>query len=193
MDRRKVPKNLIYEMVNSKPIYYRNYKKVLKGELTPEAVVGSGYVQWKLISIILQALFRSLDMNRYEIATNEAGFLLAPGTYRALDIAIFEKEKLKEYEEKNYAGYVKVPPEVIIEVDTKADLSNFENDTFSYVKEKVEDLLNAGVKKIIWFFTGSRQVLIAKKGERDWILSDWNKDVEIINGIVVNVSHLLDK
>ncbi len=189
-DRKKieVPEKLIYEMVDGNPVYYKNYKKVLSGELPWEAVVGSGYLQAKLIWLILSFLAKNMDTSKWEILTNEAGFLYAPGSYRALDIAIFKREKLKDYEKENHTGYVKVPPEVVIEIDTKAETG----EVLSYVKEKIEDLLSAGVRRIVWYFTDSRTVIIAEQG-KDWIISDWNREIEIINDLKINVQKLLEK
>ena len=184
----RVPEKLIYEMVDGKPIYYRGYRKVLNGELPWEAVVGSGYLQARLIWLILSFLAKNMDTSKWEILTNEAGFLYAPGNYRALDIAIFKKEKLKDYEKENYTGYVKVPPEVVIEIDTKAET----DEVLSYIKEKIEDLLSADVKRIIWYFTDSKTVIIAEQG-KDWIISDWDREIEIINNLKINVQKLLEK
>ena len=184
----RVPEKLIYEMVDGKPIYYRDYRKVLNGELPWEAVVGSGYLQARLIWLILSFLAKNMDTSKWEILTNEAGFLYAPGNYRALDIAIFKKEKLKDYEKENYTGYVKVPPEVVIEIDTKAET----DEVLSYIKEKIEDLLSADVKRIIWYFTDSKTVIIAEQG-KDWIISDWDREIEIINNLKINVQKLLEK
>ena len=184
----RVPEKLIYEMVDGKPIYYRGYRKVLNGELPWEAVVGSGYLQARLIWLILSVLAKNMDTSKWEVLTNEAGFLYAPKSHRALDIAIFEKEKLKDYEKGNYTGYVKVSPEIVIEIDTKAETS----EVLSYVKKKIEDLLNAGVEKIIWYFTDSKTVMIAEQG-KDWIISDWDREVEIISNLKINLQKLLEK
>ncbi len=73
-EKKELLKKLIYEKKNGKPIYYRNYKKVLSGELPLEAVMGSGYLQWRIIEIVLAFLFKHLDLKRFAIATNEAGF-----------------------------------------------------------------------------------------------------------------------
>jgi Uma2 family endonuclease len=189
-DRKKieVPEKLIYEIVDGKPVYYKDYKKVLNSELPWEAVVGSGYLQARLIWLILSFLAKNMDTSKWEILTNEAGFLYAPGNYRSLDIAIFKKEKLKDYEKENYTGYVKVPPEVVIEIDTKAET----DEVLSYIKEKIEDLLSADVKRIIWYFTDSKTVIIAEQG-KDWIISDWDREIEIIDNLKINVQKLLEK
>ncbi|HIO42059.1 MAG TPA: Uma2 family endonuclease, partial [Aquifex sp.] len=44
-ERRKLLKLLTYERRGRKPIYYRDYKRVLSGELPLEAVMGSGFLQ----------------------------------------------------------------------------------------------------------------------------------------------------
>ena len=109
--RRRIPKELIYEMRYGRPIYYRDYDKVLSGELPLEAVTGSSKLQWFIIYLIYSYLLKNLDSSKYIIATNEAGFQFAPKTWRNLDIAIFDKKKiLKEGLNERYA---KTPPEVV--------------------------------------------------------------------------------
>ncbi len=184
-EKRKLLKRLIYEKKNGKPIYYRNYKKVLSGELPWEAVMGSGYLQWRIIEVILGFLFRNLDLKKFAIATNEAGFFVSEDSWRNLDIAIFDREKLKEYEKKEYEGYVRVPPEVVIEVDTKADLEKY-GDMLFYIMEKTEDLLKAGVKKVIWYMTPEKKVLVAEQNKK-WYISNWDEEVEIIDGVIFNL------
>ena len=52
-------KDLIYEEVNGKPIYYKNYKLVIKGKKTIEEVMASSSLQVRLkseLSIILTKL-----------------------------------------------------------------------------------------------------------------------------------------
>jgi len=131
--RKKVPKELIYEMRYGSPIYYRDYDKVLTGEKTLEEVMGSSKIQAWIISTILEFLIRVLDNRKYKTLTNKAGFQWAPRTWRNLDIAIFDKKKLLK--EGLNDRYAKTPPEVVIEIDTKADLRKY-GDMLSYMKEK---------------------------------------------------------
>ena len=185
--RKKVPKELIYEMRYGSPIYYRDYNKVLAGEKTIEEVMGINKLQSFLITLILSLLTGKLDRNKYIVATNEAGFQWAPRTWRNLDIAIFDKQKLlKEGVNDKYA---KTPPEVAIEIDTKADLRKY-GDFMNYAREKTQDLLNAGVKKVIWYTTFDKKVMVAEKGKR-WFITDWNDTIEIIDGIELNIEKLL--
>ena len=187
--RRGVPRELIYEMRYGKLIYYRNYDKVLSGEKSLEEVMGSSKLQSFLISLILKVLFSSLNPKKYVILSNKIGFKFAPRSWRNLDIAIFEREKiLKEgLDEK----YVKTPPKVVIEIDTKADLRKY-GDFMNYAREKIQDLLDAGVEKVIWYTTFDKKVMVAEKGKR-WFITDWEDEIEIINGITFNLGKELTK
>ena len=87
--------------------------------------------------------------NSYQIFTNELGVIHQEGSWRLLDIAIYRKKDLQDVRLEN--KYLKVPPEVAIEIDTKADIEQFTS-AMDYVFEKTDDLLNFGVKKVIWIF-----------------------------------------
>ncbi len=185
--RRGIPKELIYEMRYGRPIYYRDYDKVLSGELPLEAVMGSSKLQWFIIYLIYSYLLKNLDSSKYIIATNEAGFQFAPKTWRNLDIAIFDKKKiLKEGLNERYA---KTPPEVVIDIDTKADLRKY-GDFMNYAREKTQDLLDAGVKRVIWYTTFDKKVMFAEK-DKPWIIADWDYKVEVINDLKLNLGKLL--
>ncbi len=182
--RRNLLRLLTYEKVRGKPIYYRDYKKVLKGELPPEAVMGSSELQAVIIAMILKYLFKVLPKD-YITLTNEIGFIHAPNSFRSLDIAIYRKEDLKKPKDK----YTETPPLVVIEIDTKADLSKY-GSFEEYVYEKTQDLLDAGVGRVIWYMSKVKKVLIAQKG-KDWVVKDWGSDVEVLERVKLNVGELL--
>ncbi len=181
-----VPKELIYEMRYGRSIYYRDYDQVLKGEKTCEEVMGSSFLQGVLVGLIYVWLFSKLDKTKFVISTNETGFKFAPRSWRNLDIAIFAREKVKDY--KGYNQYIPVAPEVVIEIDTKADLRKYE-EPIHYFIEKVQDLLDAGVKRVIWIFTSSRKMWVCEKG-KGWILLDWNVEIEVMEGIKLNLEKM---
>jgi Uma2 family endonuclease len=189
--RKIILKELIYEMRHGRPIYYRDYDKVLSGEKSLEEVMGSGLLQARLITLIFKVLIERLDFHKYEVYTNELGFKFAPRSWRNLDIAIFDKEKIKEYIAKRYKYYVPVAPQVVIEIDTKADLRRFHT-PMDYFHEKILDLLNAGVQKVIWIFTASEMVWVAERNKK-WIIQKWDEDIEVIENIVINVQKLLNE
>ncbi|NPA41245.1 MAG: Uma2 family endonuclease [Aquificae bacterium] len=182
-------KELIYEMRYGKPIYYRDYEKVLSGEKSLEEVMGSSKIQALIVVLLVEFLLSKLDRKRFMVLSNEAGFMFAPKSWRNLDIAVFEKDKLLE--EGIDDQYTKTPPLLVVEIDTKADLKKYP--TFmDYVYEKIDDLLGAGVERVIWIFTGTKKVLIAEKGKK-WITQGWEESFELMEGIEVNLKELLKR
>ncbi len=177
---------LIYEKVKGKPIYYKNYEKALKGEIPPEAIMGSADLQAYLISLLIGHIFPNLDRSRYLLMSNEPGFYTSEDSFRLLDLAIFEKDKFQFT-----GGYTKIPPRVVIEVDTKADLSGYTS-VEEYAYEKTQELLNAGVERVIWIFTKTRKVMIADRGNSKWIVQNWDEDFEVMKGIRMNLNGLLE-
>ncbi len=178
----------VYEMVAGKPIYYRGYQKVLQGELPPEAVMGSSKLQSKIVQILVRFLLQMLDPQRFEVLSHELGFLIKPGHWRALDIAVFSRQAL---EAEGYTDeYVRTPPLLVIEVDTKADLSHLD-EPMTYFIEKAQELLDAGVQVLVWIFTKPRKVWVCRPGE-PWLLMDWDADIALPEGITLNLARLLE-
>lgn len=184
--RRKIPKELIYEMTRGSPIYYRDYDKVLAGGKTLEEVMGNSGLQSYLITLILNLLLSKLS-DKYVVLSNEVGFKFPPKSRRNLDIAIFEKEKVKDSLLKD--EYIAVPPKVVIEVDTKADLKKY-GDVTHYINEKTDDLLGSGVERVIWALTKERKVMVAEKGKR-WFITDWDDEINYIEDIKCSINQLL--
>ena len=189
--RKRVPRALVYEMVRGRPVYYRGYEKVLTGELPPEAVMGSSALQAKIVQVLLLFLHRVLNLKQYEILAHELGFMMASGHWRALDIAVFERQALREEGYPN--RYTRTPPLLVIEVDTKADLSRYEGQIEWYIREKVDDLLAAGVQQVLWFTTHDRRVLEARPGQ-PWTLAPWDRDIPLVVGdVTLNLARLLEE
>ncbi len=185
--RRKVPKELVYELMNGSPIYYRGYEKVLSGQTTLEGIMGSSDLQSWIILTIIEFLLFNLDKNKYKILSNEVGYIPKSRTRYSLDIAIVDREKIKKLTGK----YLKTPPELVIEIDTKADLSKFENPQ-DYFHRKTQDLLDSGVNKVIWIFTKEKKVWVAEKGKR-WLITNWDDEINLLGNIKLNLKELLDK
>ena len=187
-DRKQLLKELVYERYRGRPIYYRGYREVLQGKKTVEEVMGSSKLQWFVIQAILRLLFANLDLSRFVVATNEAGFRTGRRSWRNLDIAVFDRQQLLQegVDEK----YVQTPPKVVIEVDTKADLQKYE-DLLSYVIEKVQDLHQAGVERVVWILTRNRRVVIAEQQEAEWKIVPLDDEIELMEGIQCNVAALL--
>ncbi len=177
--------SLVYEMISGKPIYRRDYEKVLKGEKTAEEIMGSSELQAILTALIVGFLYSELDKEKYLIATNELGFKVAPKSWYSLDIAIFDRKKLKTLRKE----YTDIPPKVVIEIDVKVDLRQFSNPQ-SYFHRKIQDLLDSGVEKVVWIFTDEKKVWIAERG-KPWLITDWDYEIEIAKGVKFNLQKLL--
>lgn len=187
--RRRVPRELVYEMRHGSPIYYRDYDLVLSGEKSLEEVMGSSGLQSYLITLILTLLYGKLKKLGYTVLGNEVGYKFAPRSWYNLDIAIWEKEKVKPYLKKD--AYVEVPPKVVIEVDTKADLRKFTT-PMDYFHRKTKDLLESGTERVIWIFTKEKKVWIAEKG-KPWLIVDWDYKIPILEGITINLKELAEE
>ena len=184
---RKIPKNLIYEMVDNKPIFYKGYKNVLKGKQQIVELKGSSYLQSLIITKLVFLLMSNLSQ-KYLVLTNEVGLQFKDKGWRAADIAIVETEKLKNVEKTN--KYLKVAPKIVIEIDTKAELEEVQ-DSFGYFHKKTDELLEFGVEKVIWIFTDSKKIMISEKN-MDWQILNWSKDVEVLDGININLEELIE-
>ncbi|SNZ09869.1 hypothetical protein SAMN06265182_1640 [Persephonella hydrogeniphila] len=182
---KRVHKELIYEMRYGSPIYYRDYDKVLSGEKKPEKIIGSSDLQALLVSLIVTFLHNNLDRNRFIIFSNKVGYKFAPRSWYNLDIVIVDKTKVKKLTGK----FLEIFPEVVIEVDTKADLRKFENPQ-DYFHRKTQDLLDIGVKKVIWIFTKEKKVWLAEQGKR-WFITDWDDTIDVIDKIKLNIQKLI--
>jgi Uma2 family endonuclease len=170
---------LIYEIMDGKPIYYKGYRDVLTKEKTIEEIMGSSGLQSIIIEYILMVLYRSMDTNYYRILTNELGLHLNRRNNLSGDIAIYEKSVLPtKLIDKHY---VKIAPKIQIEVDITASVEKFDSPE-DYMYQKTQKLLDFGTEKVIWILSNSKKVLIATSNE-NWQTIDWNKDINVINGI----------
>ncbi len=181
------PVHLIYEMAEE-PIYYRDYQTVLRGAEEPEEIMGSSYLQSFVISVLLRYLMRHLP-EVYVVLTNELGLQLPGGKWRAADIAIYHQDQLRDVPLHN--RYLAIPPQIVIEVDTQADLSQF-NTPLDYYYTKTDALLDFGVNKVIWVFTDARKVMVAESG-RNWITHGWESDVTVLGDVVVDLAQLVNQ
>lgn len=185
---RKVPQSLVYEIMDGKPVYYHGYKSVLNNTKKIEDIMGSSLLQGVILNFILSVLHKILNEDDFWIVINEPGIHLDFKNNLAGDILIYEKSRLKAEDINVY--YAKTPANIVIEVDTKADLSvvKFEH----YLKLKTTKLHNFGVNKVLWILTASKQVVVALPGN-DWLMVDWNKDIEIVSNVTVNIGAYLAK
>jgi Uma2 family endonuclease len=185
---RKVPEYLIKEVLDGIPIYYKGYKSVLRKEKTLEDFMGASGLQIFILRYFTYLLIRQLDEEQYYVFTGEGGMHINTNNNLSGDVMIYEQSKLPM--SKIDTHYLNVPPKIDIEIDVNIDTTDFTEQT--YVYRKTDRLLSWGVEKVIWVLSESKKVIVAEQG-KDWLLIDWSKDIEIIDGIKFNVSQYLEK
>lgn len=185
----EIPEELVYEMMDGKPIPYRGFEAVLCKEKNPEDIMGSSGLQSVIISAILRHLFQVLPEEKYEMVTNEAGLHLDKNNNLSTDIGIYLSEKLSASALTNH--YLKIPPLIAIEIDTKASMISFNNPA-DYYHRKTQKLLDFGVEKVIWIFSESRKIMTARSDE-DWITADWQKEISLVENLSISLAEILKK
>ena len=181
-----IPAYLAYEEMNGEAIPYKGYREVLAGRKKTEDIVGSSSLQAVLVTILTAFVFNNIDRKKYLVASNESGLHLSRGNNLANDIAIYEKKDIK-LDDK----YFKVAPKVVIEVDIKVDLSDTSwNSEMAYIFAKSQKMLDFGVGKVIWISTRDRKIFVHTPGQ-DWHHADFDQDIAVLNGYVLNVARLL--
>lgn len=179
-----VPEALIYEMVNGKPIYYRGWQYVLRGEKTIEQVMASSLLQSFLVNEVAFQLNLNLR-KKYMIVTNEAGLTFNKGDWRAADIALLPLDVMKMVKLDNH--YIKQKPDIVIEIDTKADASELP----MYYLDKTKHLHKNGIPKVIWIYTETQQIMVAEIGKK-WEIFDWSETVDVTEDCSFCVKDLLE-
>ncbi|WP_428659095.1 Uma2 family endonuclease [Runella sp.] len=188
--KHEIPKSLIYEEYDGKPMYYRGYKDVLNQFKTVEEIMGESDTQAIIIGVLMNFLFDTIDRNKYFIVTNEVGFHLKKRSNISSDIVIYDKAALQNHTFKN--KYFEIPPLAVIEVDIQADTADFGISEVDYYGIKTKKLLDFGVREVIWFFSGIQQQIVARAGQ-DGIISTWDKNVILLEEYRFSLAQLLQK
>lgn len=188
--KHEIPKSLIYEEYDGKPMYYRGYKDVLNQLKTTEEIMGESDTQAIVIGVLLKYLLKNLDEERYFVVTNEVGFHLKKRSNISSDIVIYEKAVLQNHAFKD--KYFEIPPLAVIEGDIQADTADFGISEMDYYGIKTKKLLDFGVREVIWFFSGTQQQFVARAGQ-DGSISTWEKKVSILEEYQFSLAQLLQK
>jgi len=187
-----IPKHLIYEMVDGVPIYYKGYRDYLDDAEQSDETLASGLLQSALAALIatrLNLLLAKHYGKKYLVLGNELGILFEKKSWRAADVGIVEHNKVKKLLRELNNEYIKTPPKIVIEIDTKADLSELEN-SFGYYQKKTKELLDFGVERVIWIYTDTQTVMLAEQGQ-PWQLQEWTESFEVLENVVLNISELM--
>ena len=184
--KRKIPAYLIKEEMDGVPYYHKGFREVLAKKKTIEEIMGSSVLQVIILDAIKRYLYGVVSKD-YIIASNEAGLHLRKNDNVANDIAIYRKEDIKNFFSKKYFD---VPPRLVIEVDIDVEADVEKAQELQYVLNKTNKLLAFGVEKAIWMFSEDRKTIIAGT-QPDWVITNWNADIALMNGIVLNLENSL--
>lgn len=182
---KSIPTSLIREIIDGKPYYYKGYQEVLAGNVNEEGVMGCSSLQSFIVSYLVRVLLRSIDESRYLVATNEPGLHVDKRNNLASDILVFDYNVLTI--DQINLNYARVPPVISVEVDTRIELEDVTES--KYVALKTMKLLEFGVEKVIWFFTETKQIMIATPG--NWTTFGWDHEVVLMPGALCNVGQFL--
>ncbi len=183
----KIPKALVYEVIDGKEYYYKGYKNVLKNKLKAESVMGYGLFQWMIIDIIGTFLKSNLAPN-YKVMGGEGGLHLSHGSNLSLDMIILDKKDIDYANIQN--KYLDFAPKVVIEIDTKAEIPFEENDAEAfYYHLKTQKMLEFGVSQVVWVFTNTKKIMVAVQNQ-PWLTVNWTDEIEIL-GAKLNLDLLL--
>lgn len=185
-EKLEIPNYLVKETLDGIPLYYKDYQEVLNQTKTLEDIMGSSSLQAEIISCLLQFLFKNIDLTKYRVYTNEIGSHISHRNNMSHDIAIFDKKVLPA--DKINTHYIAVPAKVVLEIDI--DIEPAQPLHWDYLTKKTETVLEFGTEKVIWVLTKSQKVLLAQ-AHQDWLLVDWNKDIEMFDGHYFNIGNYL--
>ncbi|GAA4455550.1 hypothetical protein GCM10023189_23460 [Nibrella saemangeumensis] len=182
-----IPPALVYEQWNGKPIYYRGYRDVLAGKKTIEEIMSCSDLQGVLVALLTGHLFGILNRKKYLLASNEIGLHVALNDNLGSDLVIFDKEKVGKLKGK----YFDVPPRVVIEVDIKADVADFQNKETEYILQKSQKMLDFGVEKVIWILTTPQKAYVIDRNDPRWYIVDWTENIPVLDDCLLNIQQLL--
>ncbi len=190
-NKKTIPKELVYEIIDGKNIYYAGYKDVLNKNKTIEDIMGCSGLQSYIIQAIVKS-FNSIEFQgntSYQLLYSELGLHLSLKNNLAADIAIYNKKEItySDLEDK----YMQKPPRVIFEIDTKADINNFD-DVLEYIEIKTKKLIDFGAEQIIWILTKSKKIITIKDSKK-WNFANWNEEINVIDDINITIEKLINK
>jgi hypothetical protein len=186
--KKKIPAYLIKEEFDGVPLYYKGYKEVLAGTKTFEEIMAAGGLHSILVTYLTLLLGTHLNKQLYRVLVGEVGSKFEKKKKATLDVAVFEKSKLPNKLINRHL--ISVPPLIDIEVDVNIETPDLTQD--EVVQFRTQKLLDGGVEKVIWIFTLTQKIMVAEK-DKDWLTFDWDREVEIVDGISFNIPAYLEE
>jgi hypothetical protein len=182
----KIPEDLIWEVLDGKPLYRRGYMDVVSQLKTKEEIMGTSSYQALITTYLSKLLARQLDDDTYDYLISEPGVHFKRKDNISNDIAIFDLLPAEKISKK----YLNIPAKIVIEIDIDIDSSCMPD--VEYMEKKTRKMLDFGTEKVIWILTNNRTVMVATPNS-DWTTVGWDTDVEILEGISFNIHNYLVK
>lgn len=187
--KRTIPAALIYEQWAGTPVYYKGYRDVLAGKKTIEEARSTTDIQGVLTALIVGYVSTQIDRKTYLLATNGAGLQLSSTDNLCNDVVIYEKGKVGKLRGK----FFDIPPKIVIEVDIKADVTEFDNGADGYVMQKARKLLDFGVERVFWIITSIQKIYVIDRNDPTWHIVDWSTPINVLDDCQLNVKQLRDE
>lgn len=183
-----IPKELVYEIIDGKEIYYAGYKEVLNKQKNIEDIMGCSMLQSFIVNLIVKYFYKIefKGNKKYQLFYSELGLHITNRNNLAADIAIYNKSDISEKDITD--KYANKAPRVVFEIDTKADFDNL--DVLSYIELKTKKLIDFGTEKVIWVLTKSEKIIVLQDS-KNWIFHNWNDKINIIDDISFTLKELL--
>lgn len=174
----------IYEMDEGKPVYSKNTKGFLEVIEQPIfSTADNNFQAWLKMEIAFfsRHFFKN---NQYLIFTNRPNFLGKENLCFLSDVVIMEKENFYLNAQSS-----KILPKIIFKIDSKGQGNNLLERAISR-KRKINQLINLGVKKIIWIYSDAQivKVFTYKKLK----ILDWHEDILVIKDFSINIQKIVD-
>lgn len=183
----KIPEYLIKEVLDGVSVYYKGYRDVMNKTKTYEEIISDGLLQAILKNWLQFLLNSTLDTQKYWVLAGEVGSHLSKKNNLAHDLTIFETSVLTPDKVKN--KYADFPAKLILEIDSEVEYDKGKSSE-EYIHRKTQRVLDFGTEKVIWVFTTTRKIMVATPGE-DWRTFDWDRDVEVLDGVTFNIPRFL--
>ena len=181
----EIPKEFICDVIGGEVFLYKGWKEALKNQKTSEEVMGCSTMQARILYLIELFFFRKNLNKNYILLGNEVGIKTDKSDLFSLDKTIYSK---KDFPRSKFTkGFSDIPPSIVLEVDVNVDTGN--STEMIYVSKKIQALLDFGVQKVIWIFGESEKIIVAEP-KKDWIMTNWSADIEILDGHILNLAKL---
>ncbi len=168
---------LVYEMDEGEPV-------PIKGDIqsgTHQLLADHPLQAWLKAQLVLY-LQQQLGES-YTLTVGQQALYLPTGSIRMVHIGVFSRGDFHPLKES--------VPRVVIEIDSKADLSGI-GETIAYFKKKNVQLQSLGVARIIWIFTESKTIwTVSENGQT--VSQEWDTDVLVLDNVSLNIQSLLDE